>query len=582
MKKRKLCNLAIFLMLVSLTAPLAFHYPYQDFTQKVSLDLKPNSNIGFRSAFLGANANASVIEQCNMGYRIPNSSASLECAWYIHDKLETYGLEAEFQDFVGESGEGAGVKFRNVIGTLRTDKETNRTLLLGAHYDTRPFSNTNVSIPVMGANDGASGVAILLELARIFGENATKFNFTIKMLFFDGEDFGNGTNSMFYGSRYYASNMSAEEISNTVGMILLDMVGDADLQIYREGFSDSNLTDMLMNAASKLGYLSDGSPGFQGFYNYVNHYVIDDHIQFKDKGIPSIDIIDFDYPYWHTDEDTPDKVSAQSLEIVGRTVEQLVYMINEKESAKSKPVGIIDRISPSPAILGEKVFFNSSGIDEDGNVVAYKWISDIDGIISTERNFSISNLSAGTHMITLIVTDNDGLESIPVTQILIVNEIRVELGDEYIVPAGITTEFKLNELNLSENGKIRIFGKLTLTKTYIKLGNNGSIIVESVGSLEAKDTVFDSKGGYELVSYGKVLIENCTLKNISYAKPERELDEIYAPKESGLRIYSSESRIANSSISGCKGLGIMCINSSPEIIGNKIWNNQEGAILLYN
>ncbi len=535
--------------------------------------------------FSGESANASVVEQCSMGYRIPNSSASAECSWYIHDKLEGYGFEASFQEFTGSYGEGLGMHFRNVVGTLMTRAETNKTLILGAHFDTRPYTSENASIPVMGANDGASGVAALLELAHIFGNASLgiELNFTLRFVFFDGEDYGNySAGSMFYGSRYYASNMTSEEVSNTIGMILMDMVGDSDLQVYRDGSSNAALTDKLMLAADSLGYLSNGTLGFQGFYNTTKYAMIDDHIPFRDRGIPAIDVIDFDYPFWHTANDTPDKVSAESLAIVGTTVEKLIYMLNSESPAKKRPIAVIGSGTPSTALYGENVTFKSESFDDDGTIVSYNWSSDVDGILSTERNFTISNLSLGEHTISLVVTDNDGYISLPSTIFLVIAESRTDLGELFIVPAGAISYFNSSVLNVSDEGRVLVYGKLILIRSHIIIGKNATIEVESMGNMECSDTSFTSTGFFEFVSYGRLIVENCTLTNLSFARPARYLEGIYAPRESGLRLYSSDCKIANSTIMFSRGLGIMCINASPEIISNKILYNPDGAMLLYN
>jgi hypothetical protein len=173
--------------------------------------------------------------------------------------------------------------------------------------------------PIIGASDGASGVAVLLELARLFKERKPDVGVVLVLL--DGEDYGDFVKDegVFLGSRYFARNHTGY---NPEFGILLDMVGDKDLNIKREGNSDRfapGTNAKFFNLARELGYgkyLID-STGFE---------ITDDHIALSTLGrIPTIDLIDFDYGPWHTLEDTPDKCSSQSLAIIGKTLAELVY-----------------------------------------------------------------------------------------------------------------------------------------------------------------------------------------------------------------------------------------------------------------
>jgi Zn-dependent M28 family amino/carboxypeptidase len=157
-----------------------------------------------------------------------------------------------------------------------------------------------------GANDGASGVAVLLEMARVLPPETED----IWLVFFDAEDSGGIENwDWLLGSRAFAASLQ----TNPDAVIILDMIGDADLNIYQERNSDTALTESIWKTAAKLGY-------DDVFIPQSKYRMLDDHTPFLEKGIPAVDIIDFDYPYWHTTADTPDKVSAQSLEIVGTTM----------------------------------------------------------------------------------------------------------------------------------------------------------------------------------------------------------------------------------------------------------------------
>jgi Zn-dependent M28 family amino/carboxypeptidase len=165
----------------------------------------------------------------------------------------------------------------------------------------------NRNQPVPGANDGASGVAVLLELARVLPESTPK---SIWLVFFDAEDNGNIPGwDWILGSDSFVSELDVQPEA----AIIIDMIGDSDLNIYREQNSDQDLTDEIWAVAEDLGYPEQ-------FINTTKHQMIDDHTPFIRAGIPAVDIIDFDYPYWHTIQDTPDKVSAQSLQAVGDTL----------------------------------------------------------------------------------------------------------------------------------------------------------------------------------------------------------------------------------------------------------------------
>jgi Zn-dependent M28 family amino/carboxypeptidase len=187
-------------------------------------------------------------------------------------------------------------------------------LLLGAHYDTRPAADQeDPSVPVLGANDGASGVAVLLELARVLDVASTDKQ--VFLAFFDAEDSGrlNGWD-WIVGSSYMASHWGEGGEPPLTAMVLVDMIGDADQQVYYEMNSDPALREAIWAVADDLGYGERIIP-------QDKYAMVDDHIPFARIGVPAVDMIDFDYPYWHTTQDTPDKVSAQSLEAIGRSLE---------------------------------------------------------------------------------------------------------------------------------------------------------------------------------------------------------------------------------------------------------------------
>jgi Zn-dependent M28 family amino/carboxypeptidase len=222
---------------------------------------------------------------------------------YILAELEKVNWDTRTQDFVYR-----GVAGSNIIAS----KGSGPLILIGAHYDTRSIADQDAvssTETVLGANDGASGVAVLLELARTL--DVDKAEAEIWLVFFDAEDQGNLNGWPFsVGASYAAEQLTVDPRA----VVVVDMIGDTDQQILLERNSDAQLMGELWQTASDLGYADH----FISRYGYA---IMDDHIPFRQKGWVSVDIIDFDYPYWHTTQDTLDKVSQDSLERVGRVLE---------------------------------------------------------------------------------------------------------------------------------------------------------------------------------------------------------------------------------------------------------------------
>lgn len=256
--------------------------------------------------FDGERAYLWVQQQCDLGYRITGSEANLLAGDLILAELQAQAWNTAEQTFTYQ-----GTPVRNL---LAWQGEGTQAILIGAHYDTRRAADMeDPTIPVLGANDGASGVAVLLELARVLDWRAPETR--IYLAFFDAEDNGRLEGwDWIVGSTYMAEHWGESGEPPLKAMVLVDMVGDADQQLYYEGNSDANLRQELWDLAAQLGYGSR-------FIAQQRHTMIDDHIPFLQLGIPAVDIIDFDYPYWHTTQDTPDKVSAASLAAVGHTLQ---------------------------------------------------------------------------------------------------------------------------------------------------------------------------------------------------------------------------------------------------------------------
>ena len=254
--------------------------------------------------FDGDQAYQDVIYQQSLGPRIPGSTGHEMIQSWIKEELILNDWEVEEQIVVVNGNE-----IKNLIG--KRGGETDY-LLIGAHYDTRIYADHDPDpdlqrSPVPGANDGASGVAVLMELARIL---PLDMNIPIHLVFFDAEDSGGiGDWDWIQGSRAYVENMKDLPFS----VIIVDMIGDKDLQIYKEYNSNEILIEQIWEKASRLGYGDI-------FLDEYKHSILDDHTPFVEAGIPAVDIIDFDYPHWHTTSDTIDKVSSESLNAVGDTL----------------------------------------------------------------------------------------------------------------------------------------------------------------------------------------------------------------------------------------------------------------------
>jgi Zn-dependent M28 family amino/carboxypeptidase len=254
-------------------------------------------------SFDSLRAYADVQTQVDFGPRIPGTDGHAKIRAWMQAELESAGWVVEVHET-----ERMGHPVYNLIAK-RSDAEPQ--IILGAHYDTRMIADhdpqpTNLNKPVPGANDGASGVAVLLELARALPEDSVP----VWLVFFDTEDNGRIEGwDWILGSRAFA-----EEIPvRPEAVVIVDMIGDADLNIHLEQNSDVAIRTEIWAIAAQLGYGDK-------FINEEKYSMLDDHTPFLEAGIPAVDIIDFDYPYWHTTQDTPDKVSAESLGVVGNTL----------------------------------------------------------------------------------------------------------------------------------------------------------------------------------------------------------------------------------------------------------------------
>lgn len=288
--------------------------------------------------FCADSAYAFAAKQCSFGERTMNSKAHDLCGEWIMSKFREFGTTVEAQDAVLTGWDGTKLKSRNIIARFRPEHTTR--ILLCAHWDSRPWADndpdsTNWRKPVMAANDGASGVAVMLELARLL-QNDTTLNIGVDFVCFDAEDYGTpqwattpeSGDTWALGAQYWAENLP-QGYEARYG-ILLDMVGGEGAKFYQEGVSKqyaNEIVNKVWRTASQIGYgsffpMNDGG------------MITDDHVPVNEKaGIPCIDIIAY-YPdcqqssfgpTWHTVNDTMEHIDPNVLKAVGQTLVQVLY-----------------------------------------------------------------------------------------------------------------------------------------------------------------------------------------------------------------------------------------------------------------
>ena len=272
-------------------------------------------------AFDSKSAFTYVERQMAFGHRIPGTPAHRATGDWILAQLRTTADTVIVQEIRHVTESGQTLQLRNFFARFKP-AVTDRVLFL-AHWDTRPHADQSQNLgqqrlPVPGANDGASGVAVLLGVADALKQRAPAMG--VDLLFVDGEDYGTFADSVdvLIGSRWFAAHQPLGY--QPLFAVLFDMVGDKDLQIYQEGNSLAGAPEVVQRVwrtAADLRYE-------RIFIPTARHTLTDDHVSLQRVGIHAIDVVDFDYPFWHTTEDTIDKVSAASLQIVGNVAVALV------------------------------------------------------------------------------------------------------------------------------------------------------------------------------------------------------------------------------------------------------------------
>ena len=279
--------------------------------------------------FVSDSAYAYVEQQVAFGPRTPNSAAHDSCAVYLKSKLRSFGLKVTSQKGVVDGWDGAKLNFENITGSI--NPEVKSKIILFAHWDTRPHADQEPLFkeePLDGANDGASGVAVLLEMARLMAE--TKPNIGVDIVFFDAEDYGisNVTHSYCLGSQYWARNVPKKNYYPKYG-ILLDMVGAKNATFAMEGYSMQYASHIVNRVWKKAA-----ASGYSDYFIFKKIAALtDDHYYVNSiAGIPCIDIIQHDPTtpsgfghYWHTTKDNMDIIDRATLEAVGQTLLEVVY-----------------------------------------------------------------------------------------------------------------------------------------------------------------------------------------------------------------------------------------------------------------
>jgi glutaminyl-peptide cyclotransferase len=255
--------------------------------------------------FSGEKALAHVQRLVDLGPRPPGSGAIEKSRDYIENQLRLSGWQVTRQAFTDDTPRGK-VQFLNLIARFPGQRSSGPSFLLCSHYDTKTFD----TIRFVGANDGGSSTGLLLELGRVLGRHPN-LAAKIELVFFDGEEAYEHFSERdgLYGSRYFARQLGVNGAKQFRGGILFDMVGNRSLKITLPADSPAEMARDVFASAEALKLRSH--------FTYLDREMIDDHTPLNEIGIPTIDVIDFSFPWWHTAQDTMDKLSAQSLQIVG-------------------------------------------------------------------------------------------------------------------------------------------------------------------------------------------------------------------------------------------------------------------------
>lgn len=267
-------------------------------------------------AYSFAEKNASIVPR-NSG----STGAEKSFRWIKAEAEKLKKFKTSAMEFDDMTSDGI-IRFKNIVSEIRG--KSSKIIVIGAHYDTKKFN----TFEFVGANDGASGVAALLAMMHAIEKFPEKPPFTLRFVFFDGEECIDGYTEKdgLHGSKksveLWTQNGYLEKIHS---MILLDMIGDKELSLTIPQNSNDELVELAFHEAERLGYKKH-------FHRYHGE-ILDDHVPFAKKGVPTINMIDFEYGpdncYWHTSADTMDKISGESIKIVADTVLSMIWHINK-------------------------------------------------------------------------------------------------------------------------------------------------------------------------------------------------------------------------------------------------------------
>tara|TARA_B100001996_G_scaffold383003_1_gene376776 strand:+ start:3506 stop:4723 length:1218 start_codon:yes stop_codon:yes gene_type:complete len=328
--------------------------------------------------FNATKANDSVSWQTSLGYRLPGSDASAELRQSVTENLTQWS-------FTESSHQRANFTLTNLVGSYSPENTSGQNVVFVAHYDSRYIADRDANEskrnqPILGANDGASGVAVLIELGRIIP--SLQINHDVTLFFTDAEDQGQPfmANTWSYGADAWVSNLTNDYKENISAYIVIDMIGDIYLDFTRVTSTSDRLWETITPIAAALGMIDgeldcNGNNGLSIYNPDPNDErgVIDDHVAAHNAGIPAINLIDINYGenassfggHWHTQNDTADKVSSQSLNYIGSILEiglrtsawTLVDHINEEDfnntgndNSESNKSAITDDIEKSNLI----------------------------------------------------------------------------------------------------------------------------------------------------------------------------------------------------------------------------------------
>jgi hypothetical protein len=304
-----------------------------DNSQRIYQGSEPCQDIS-ELQFNGTKANQSVSWQTGLGYRLPGSNASAELRQSVTENLTQW-------TFTESSHQREYFNLTNLVGSFSPENTSGQNIIFVAHYDSRYIADRDTDEskrdqPILGANDGASGVAVLMEIGRIIP--SLQINHDVTLFFTDAEDQGQPfkADTWSYGADAWVSNLTSDYKDNISAYIVIDMIGDSFLDFTRVTSTSDSLWETITPIAAALGMIEgeldcDGKNG-QDIYNpdpNDERGVIDDHVAAHNAGIPAINLIDINYGenasafggHWHTQSDTPDKVSSESLTYIGYILE---------------------------------------------------------------------------------------------------------------------------------------------------------------------------------------------------------------------------------------------------------------------